>query len=67
MARFEAGDFDIVLLDVMLPDGDGRDVLRELRRVSHVPVVFLTARGEAIDASIRRRAVERIQSDDGRR
>ena len=33
----------------MLPDGDGRDVLRELRQVSRVPVVMLTARGEEMD------------------
>jgi two-component system, OmpR family, response regulator RegX3 len=40
---------EVVLLDVMLPDGDGRDVLRELRSVSTVPVIMLTARGEEID------------------
>jgi DNA-binding response OmpR family regulator len=40
---------DLVLLDVMLPDGDGRDVLREIRSSSQVPVVMLTARGEEID------------------
>jgi DNA-binding response OmpR family regulator len=33
----------------MLPDGDGRDVLREMRQTSRVPVVFLTSRSEAID------------------
>jgi two-component system response regulator RegX3 len=40
---------DLVLLDVMLPDGSGFDVLRELRRDSSVPVVMLTARGEEAD------------------
>ncbi len=40
---------DVVLLDVMLPDGDGRDVLRELRRTSEVPVIMLTARGTETD------------------
>ena len=40
---------DLVLLDVMLPDGDGRDVLREIRSSSQVPVIMLTARGEEID------------------
>jgi two-component system response regulator RegX3 len=40
---------DLVLLDVMLPDGDGRDVLREIRGASRVPVVMLTARGEEMD------------------
>jgi len=40
---------DLVLLDVMLPDGDGRDLAREIRRTSDVPIVMLTARGEEID------------------
>jgi DNA-binding response OmpR family regulator len=40
---------DVVLLDVMLPDGDGRDVLRELRKTSDVPVIMLTARGTETD------------------
>jgi len=40
---------DLILLDVMLPDGDGRDLAREIRRDSDVPIVMLTARGEEID------------------
>jgi two-component system, OmpR family, response regulator RegX3 len=40
---------DIVLLDVMLPDGDGRDVCRELRRRSDVPILMLTARADVTD------------------
>jgi two-component system response regulator RegX3 len=40
---------DVVLLDLMLPDGDGKDLLRELRTTSDVPVVVLTARGEELD------------------
>jgi two-component system, OmpR family, response regulator RegX3 len=40
---------DLVLLDVMLPDGDGKDVLRAIRGSSRVPVVMLTARGEEMD------------------
>jgi len=40
---------DLVLLDVMLPDGDGRDLAREIRKESDVPIVMLTARGEEID------------------
>jgi DNA-binding response OmpR family regulator len=43
------GDFAIVLLDLMLPDGDGRDVCRELRRRSSVPILMLTARGTEAD------------------
>ncbi len=42
-------DFDLVLLDLTLPDGDGRDVCRELRRGSDVPIVMLTARGTETD------------------
>ena len=40
---------DLVLLDLNLPDGDGRDVCRELRRGSDVPIVMLTARGTETD------------------
>ena len=37
------------MLDLALPDGDGRDVCRELRRRSDVPIVMLTARGTEMD------------------
>ena len=40
---------DLILLDVMLPDGDGRDLCREIRRTSDVPIIMLTARGEEVD------------------
>jgi two-component system response regulator RegX3 len=40
---------DLVLLDVMLPDGSGYDVCRELRAASAVPIIMLTARGEETD------------------
>jgi len=40
---------DLVLLDVMLPDGSGFDVARELRRTSRIPIIMLTARGEEAD------------------
>jgi DNA-binding response OmpR family regulator len=40
---------DLVLLDIMLGGEDGRDLLQELRRISDVPVVFLTGRGHEID------------------
>jgi two-component system, OmpR family, response regulator RegX3 len=40
---------DLILLDVMLPDGDGRDLEREIRSESDVPIIMLTARGEEID------------------
>ena len=37
-------DYDLVLLDVMLPEVDGFTICRELRRHSDVPIMFLTAR-----------------------
>lgn len=40
---------DMLILDVMLPDLDGFAVLREIRRTSRIPVLMLTARGEAED------------------
>jgi two-component system response regulator RegX3 len=40
---------DLVLLDVMLPDGSGFDICRELRARSRVPIIMLTARGEETD------------------
>jgi two-component system response regulator RegX3 len=46
---FERDPPDLILLDVMLPDGDGRDLCRQIRRGSDVPIVMLTARGEEID------------------
>ena len=42
--------FDIILLDIMLPDGDGRDFLRALRNSNNnVPVIVMTARSEISD------------------
>ena len=40
---------DLVVLDVMLPDGDGFSVMREIREFTNVPVIFLTAKDEAED------------------
>jgi two-component system response regulator CpxR len=42
-------DCDIVVLDIMLPDISGLEVLRELRAETHLPVVLLTARGDETD------------------
>ena len=40
---------DIIILDIMMPHKDGFEILREIRPVSHVPVIMLTARGEDSD------------------
>jgi two-component system, OmpR family, response regulator RegX3 len=40
---------DLLLLDLALPDGDGRDICREVRRRRDVPVIMLTARGTETD------------------
>jgi two-component system response regulator RegX3 len=40
---------DVILLDLMLPDGDGRDLCREIRKTSDIPIIILTARGEEVD------------------
>lgn len=44
-----ANDFDVVILDIMLPTLDGLAVCQQLREFSHVPVIFLTARHDEID------------------
>ena len=44
-----AGDHELIVLDVMLPGGSGFELLKEVRRQSAVPVLLLTARGEAVD------------------
>ncbi|HEU0282765.1 MAG TPA: response regulator transcription factor [Gallionella sp.] len=41
--------FDALVLDLMLPDGDGMDACRQIRAFSAIPILMLTARGEAMD------------------
>ncbi len=48
-AELARGMPDLVLLDLMLPDGDGRDLARELRASSEVPIIMLTARGTELE------------------
>ncbi|WP_269433758.1 response regulator transcription factor [Desulfocucumis palustris] len=42
-------DFDLVILDLMMPGMDGWSVCREIRKSSDIPVIILTARGDEID------------------
>ncbi len=44
-----SGEHELVILDVMLPGGSGFELLKALRQQSSVPVLLLTARGEAVD------------------
>ncbi|MFK7992366.1 MAG: response regulator [Sandaracinaceae bacterium] len=45
----EAGDFDLLVLDVMLPGMDGLELCRRIRASSKVPILFLSARNDEID------------------
>ena len=49
VAAFKTFEPDLVLLDIMLPELNGLEVLRRIRAVSTVPVILETARGETID------------------
>ena len=49
VAQALIGDYVLVILDVMLPELNGFDVLRKIRQQSKVPVIMLTARGDDID------------------
>ncbi len=52
LERVARGGLDLVVLDVMLPELSGFEVLRRLRAASRVPVIMLTARGEEVDRVI---------------
>jgi DNA-binding response OmpR family regulator len=47
--RALAENYSLIMLDVMLPDTDGFDVLRRVRQQSRTPVLMLTARGDTLD------------------
>lgn len=49
LEKFEKEKPDLILLDIMLPELNGLEVLRRIRAVSTVPVILETARGETID------------------
>jgi len=52
LAKARSGNYDLVVLDVMMPRLSGFDVLRELRTKSLMPVLMLTARGEDVDSIV---------------
>lgn len=49
LAYLEKGPFDIVLLDIMMPDIDGWELCRKIRKFSDVPIIMLTAREQQED------------------
>ncbi len=49
LAKFFAGSFDLILLDIMLPGVDGISVCQRIRESSNVPIIMLTAKGEDMD------------------
>jgi two-component system OmpR family response regulator len=49
LARFAADKPDLIVLDIGMPEFDGLDVCREIRKTSDVPILFLSARDEEID------------------
>ena len=49
LAMAESGKYDLMLLDVMLPELNGMELLRRLRRSSNMPVIMVTARDAVMD------------------
>jgi two-component system response regulator CpxR len=49
LAALQHEDFDLVILDIMLPGMSGLDVLKQVRRSGDTPVIMLTARGDDVD------------------
>lgn len=49
LAKLRAGNYDAAILDVMLPEIDGFELCRQIRRESDLPVIMLTARGDVMD------------------
>jgi DNA-binding response OmpR family regulator len=52
LSSWRAHEFDLIVLDVMLPGLDGFEVCREIRRSSQVPILMLTARTDTIDVVV---------------
>jgi len=49
LRRLREGGFDVAILDVMLPEMDGFELCRTIRKDSQIPIVMLTARGDVMD------------------
>lgn len=46
---FGDGDYNLVILDIMLPDIDGIEVLKKIREAANIPIIMLTARDSEVD------------------
>lgn len=49
LEKFRSEDIALIILDIMMPEMDGWQVCREIRRTSNVPIIMLTAKGETFD------------------
>lgn len=49
LQQLAQGRFDLVILDIMLPEMDGFEVCKRIRQQSDIPIIMLTARGEVMD------------------
>ncbi|MCL6476881.1 MAG: response regulator transcription factor [Peptococcaceae bacterium] len=49
VGKVRAAGYDAIVLDLMMPDMDGLELCREIRKESDVPIIMLTAKGEEID------------------
>ena len=45
----KADDFDVILMDVMMPRLDGFSAVKEIKKIKNIPVIMLSARGEEYD------------------
>lgn len=49
LEKLQSGQFDLMILDIMMPGMDGFETMAELRKFSRIPVILLTARNEEYD------------------
>jgi two-component system response regulator CpxR len=52
LEAFGSGNYDLIILDIMMPGISGLDVLKKVRQKSNIPVIMLTARGDDVDRII---------------
>ena len=52
LEKAKAGEYDIILLDLMLPKMDGLEVCQQIREFSNVPIIMLTAKGQHMDKNL---------------